>query len=249
MKFCCPECCREEEIVADRKPCCLVCRVGMVAASDYSQVWMSPAIAIIRMKTISETFGAEAARAGGRFKKEREAWATAVLALALSKLDGHDWWVEIETVENTPDTRLRRVESTSGHNVIQTRSIEVVDWEENVNDIMEVIRKKCERAYPSNYFLLVHARNVGKVLHFDRVVVELTKIRSPFFEVWVIASVGHDQMIAVRVAPGTLRVDLKLAAELALRSKQSAFLKKGMRGMVPGFQELGPSFLPIPGRD
>lgn len=221
----------------------------MIGASDYSQLWMSPAIAIKRMKTIGETFGFERARVDGRLKKEREAWTTAVLALALSRLNGEDWWVEIETLESTPDTRLRRIEQSSGHNVIQTRNIEVVDWEENVEDIMEVIRKKCERAYPGHYFLLVNARHVGEVLHFDRIIEEVKKIRSPFLEIWVIAAVGPDQMIAVCVAPGILRIDLELSAELEKASKQSPFLKKGMRGMVGGFRDLGLTFLPIPARD
>lgn len=246
MTFCCPGCGREEEILVDRKPRCLFCRVEMIAASDYSELWMSPCTAIKRMRTISETFGVRRARTDGRFKKEREAWATAVLALALSKLNGDDWWVEIETVENTPDTRLRRIEQSSGRNVIQTRSIEVVDWEENVDDIMEVIQKKCERAYPGHYLLLVNARHPGKVVYFDRIVRELTKMSSPFLEVWVIASVGPDRLIAVRVAPGIFRVDFKLEAELAARSKQSAFVKKGIRGTEPGFRDLGLSYLPIP---
>lgn len=249
MRFCCPICGRDEEILVNREPSCLFCRVEMIPASDYSDLWMSPAVAIKRMKTIGETYGVEQARRNGRFKKEREAWATGVLALALSKLNGEEWWVEIETAENTPDTRLRRIEQSSGHNVIQTRSIEVVDWEENVADIMEVIRKKSERAYPRDFLLLVHARHVGKVLHIDQIVGELKKIRSPFLEVWVTASVGPDQMIAACVAPGMLRVDLKLSAEVERANKQSPFLKRGMRGMTVGFRDLGLSFLPIPGRD
>src|SRR5258708_5658093 len=159
MRFCCPDCGRQEEVLADLKPHCLFC-------------------------------GVERARADGRFKKEREACATGVLALALSKLNGEEWWVEIETIESTPDTRLRRIEQSSGHNVIQTRSIEIVDWEENVDDIMEVIGKKCQRAYPGHYLLLVHARHRGKVLDFDRVIGELKNMHSPFLEVWVIASIG-----------------------------------------------------------
>ena len=221
----------------------------MIAASDYSELWMSPCVAIKRMRTISETFGVERARSDGRFKKEREAWATAVLALALSKLNGDDWWVEIETVENTPDTRLRRVEPSSGGNIIQSHSIEVVDWEENVDDIMEVIEKKCERAYPGHYLLLVNARHAGKVLYFDRIIGELKKISSPFLEVWVIACVGSGRMIVVRVTHGLLRVDLKLEAVLGTESKQSAFLKRGIRGTQPGFRDLGLTFLPVPRRD
>jgi uncharacterized protein YlzI (FlbEa/FlbD family) len=198
------------------------------------------------MKTIGETYGVERARADGRFKKEREAWATGVLALALSKLNGEEWWVEIETVESTPDTRLRQIEQSSGHNVILTRSIEIVDWEENIDEIMEVIGNKCKRAYPGHYLLLVHARHRGKVLDVDRVIEEMKSMRSPFLEVWVIASIGLDQIKVVRVAPGGPAVDLKLGTELGNASKQRSFLKRGLRGMKPGFRELGPAFLPIP---
>jgi len=221
----------------------------MVRESGYAERWLNPGTAIIRMKTIRETFGVKRASTDGRFKKEREAYATGVLALALEKLSNLQWWVEVETVEATPDTRLRRIDSSAGCNFIYTGPIGVVDWEENVDDIMEVIRKKCERAYPRDYLLLVNARHVGKVLRFDRITDEMEKISSPFLEVWVIASVGDDQMIAVRIAPGVIRVDFELNVELERASKRPAFLKKDIRGTTPGFRDLGLSFLPIPGRD
>ncbi len=214
MRFCCPTCGRDEDVLVDRSPRCLFCRNEMVAASDYSELWMSPYIAIRRMATISETYGIERARTDGRFKKEREAWTTGVLALALSKLKGEEFWIEIETVENTPDTTLRQIDQSTGRNVIQTRNIEVVDWEENVDDVMQVIGKKCKRAYPDHYFLLVNAPHSGKLLDFDRVIEDMKKMRSPFLEVWVVALVGLDDMKVVRVAPGGLPIDLKIRAEL-----------------------------------
>jgi hypothetical protein len=245
MNFCCPNCGREEEILLDRKPHCRFCRVEMLLPSDYSEVWMSPYITIIRMKTISETYGKERARTDGRFKKEREAWVTGVLALALSKLKNDKWWVEVETVEGTPDTRLCQIDQTSGHNVVLTRSIEVVDWQENVEDIMEVIGNKCKRAYPEHFLLAVHARHGGKLLDLGRVIEEMKKMRSPFLEVWVIGSEGLSVKVA-RVAPEGPAVDLMLGNELENKKSQPAFLKRGIRGSEPGFQELGPVFLPIP---
>jgi hypothetical protein len=221
----------------------------MIAASDYSELWMSPYIAIRRVATISETFGIERARTDGQFKKEREAWTTGVFALALSKLNGEPWWIEIETKDNTPDTRLRQLDQSSGNNVIQTRNIEVVDWQENVDDIMEVIRKKCKRAYPDHYLLLVNARNSGKVLDFDQVVQEMKRTDSPFLEVWVVAFVGPDDMKVVRVAPGALSVDLKIRAELEKAKKQTPFIKRGIRGTGTELRDLGPAFLPIPKGD
>jgi len=221
----------------------------MIAASDYSELWMSPYIAIRRMATISETFGIERARTDGRFKKEREAWTTGIFALALSRLNAEQWWIEIETKDSTPDTRLRQLDQSSGNNVIQTRSIEIVDWEENVDNIMEVIRKKCKRAYPDHYLLLVNARNSGKVLDFDQVTREMEGISSPFLEVWVIAFVGPDDMKVVRVAPGALSVDLKIRAELEKAKKQTPFIKRGKRGTGTELRDLGPAYLPIPRRD
>lgn len=246
MKFCCPNCGREEQILGDPKPRCRFCRVNMIPASDYSQVWMSPYIAIKRMQTISEKYGIQRARTDGRFKKEREAWTTAIFALALSRLKSECWWVEIETKENTPDTRLRRLDQSSGNNIIQTRSLEVVDWEENVDDVMEVIKKKCRRAYPGHYILLVNVRNSRKVINFDRVIQDMTVIQSPFLEVWLIAFVEPRLVKVVRVAPGAFSVDLNLTSVMPEAMKQHPFVKPGIRGTGTEVRDLGPTYVPIP---
>jgi hypothetical protein len=247
MRFYCPNCGQDEEILVDRTPRCLFCRAEMIAASDYSELWMSPYIAIRRLVTISESYEIKRARTDRRFKKEREAWTTGVLALALSKLKDDKWWVEIETVERTPDTKLHQINQSTGHNVIQTRSIEVVDWEENVADIMEVIEKKCKRAYPGHYLLVVNARHTGKLLDLDRIIEAMKKMRSPFLEVWVVASIGTDHVTVVRVAPGGPAIDLKpFQTEVENARKQPSFVKKGSRGSNPEFRDLGLTYLPIP---
>jgi hypothetical protein len=246
MKFCCADCGRPEEILAESAAPCLYCGGEMIAESDYRDLWLSPFIAIRRMATISETYGKEVARSDGRFKREREAWTTAALALALAKLTGVQWWIEIETVESTPDTRLRRIDQSSGDNVIQTYCVEVVDWETNVDDIMDVIQKKCERAYPFHYLLVVHARHVGKVLDLDRVIEQMKAVHSPFLEVWVVGAIAPDQLRVVRVAPSGPIIDLSVREEMERASKQPAFLRRGNRGTGTDFRHLGPTFLPIP---
>jgi hypothetical protein len=58
MLFCCPRCQREEEIVRDPpRPRSMKCHVAMIPPSDYSQVLMSPYTAIVRIRTIGETYG------------------------------------------------------------------------------------------------------------------------------------------------------------------------------------------------
>lgn len=246
MKFSCPNCQLVEEIIGDRKPLCLRCHVEMIPASDYSKLWMSPYTAIMRMVTIQETYGTDRAHTDGRFKHEREAWTSAVLALALSKLDDREWWVEIETSENTPDTKLHHIDQSSGHNVIQTIYIEVVDWEENVPDIMEVIGKKCKRAYPGHYFLVVHARNPGKILELGQLIEAVEKIHSPFLEIWLVGTIDPDHRKVVRLAPPSLEIDLDFRIEMEHAKKQRIFLKRGSRGAEPGFKDLGFTYLPIP---
>jgi hypothetical protein len=209
---------------------------------------MSPYTAITRMATISETYGIERARTDGRFKRDREAWTTGVFALAFSKLKEEERWIEIETVEATPDNRLHLIDQSSGRNVIWTHNIEVVDWQENVDDIMEVIKKKCKRAYPSHYFLLVNARHSGKILDFDLVVEEIKKMRSPFLEVWVVAFIGRDEMKVVRVAPAVFSIDMK-KSEFEKASKQKPFVQRENRGTGTEFRDLGLTYLPIPRGD
>jgi len=245
MLFSCPRCDREEEIILDRKPPCRRCGNEMTPASDYSQVWMSPYTAIVRMRALSERCGIERARTDGRFKREREAFATGVLALALSKLKGDEWWVEVETVENTPDTKLRQFEQTEKGNVIHTRNVENVDWDENVDDVMTVIKKKCKRAYPSHYLLVVHARNYEKVLNLDRVIEEMKDLKSPFLEVWLVAVPAPNSLNAVRISPGPLAVDLG-RTDMEKATKQNQFVQLGTRGCQPGFYDAGIAFLPLP---
>jgi hypothetical protein len=99
--------------------------------------------------------------------------------------------------------RLRRIDQGSSNNVLQTRSIEAVDWEGNVDAIIKVIKKKCKRAYPDPYLLLINARHGEGVLDFDRVIEEMKTIRSPFL--------APGGMRAVRVSPSAFLIDLNMS--------------------------------------
>jgi hypothetical protein len=58
-----------------------------------------------------------------------------------------------------PHVSYFRLDQSSGRNCIQTQSIEIVDWEEHVDDAVKVIKRKCQQAYPPHFCLLVLARN------------------------------------------------------------------------------------------
>ncbi|HEX6802147.1 MAG TPA: hypothetical protein VF133_00575 [Terriglobales bacterium] len=168
-----------------------------------------------------------------------------MLGLALSKLTDKEWWIEIPP-DDPPDARLLRIDQNPGGNIIQQYNIEIVDWERNVDDIMTVIGKKCERAY-SNYLLLVNARS-GKLLNFNRVINEMKTLRSPFLEVWIVAFIRPGDIKVVRVAPAQPFVDLTRADFLQAR-KQRGFAKRGTRSTSSEFEDRGLVFMPIPRGD
>src|SRR5882672_7713062 len=159
MKYCCPQCETEEEIIGGGEHYCLACRIPMIEASDYPGLWMSPALVKQRMDSTILKHGDTKTSGHGQFKREREVWTSAMFAFGLGQMNGNEYWVEIETVDATPDTRVHRIDPSSGHNRIETIDCEVVDWDEHVDDVMHVIKKKCLRAYPQSFFLLVLARN------------------------------------------------------------------------------------------
>jgi hypothetical protein len=218
----------------------------MVGETNYSNLWMSPYFVITRMQEIAGTYGTNRALTDGRFKKEREAMATACLSFALSKFKDEKYWVEIETVDRTPDIKLHHIDQSSGHNKIWTRNIEVVDWEQHVPDIMEVLRKKCSRPYPEDYFLLVNARHTGRFINFTNISEEMKTIRSPFLEIWVTGFSGINKLAVARVAPGLLELSLDYLDELRNAKQQPDMMRRGIRGTGTEFYSLGPSFLPIP---
>jgi hypothetical protein len=116
---------------------------------------------------------------------EREACSTALYALALSEISGKTYWVEVETVEQTPDTKVHHIDQSQGYNIVQTQSVEVVDWEEHIEDPMELIGAKSRNSYPKDFCLLIAARS-GKTVYPQVIARDIRKITVPFAEIWIL---------------------------------------------------------------
>jgi hypothetical protein len=200
---------------------------------------------IARMKLLIEKYGYQDATTNGRFKQEREAWTSGMYALGLSDMQNREWWVEIETKERTPDTRLHYMDQSSGRNCIQTQSIEIVDWEEHVDDALTVIKQKCQKAYPSHFCLLVLARN-GKNLDVEMLTQEVLRQKVPFGEIWIIGCLAEGFMTMVRIVPNPFRFDFETARSLEKIKEQRDIMQKLKRGTSTEVQELGFAYLPLP---
>lgn len=206
---------------------------------------MSPHFVIARMNLLIEKYGYQHATTNGRFKKEREAWTSGMYALGLSEMQNREWWVEIETEEQTPDTRVHYMEQSSGRNCIQTQSIEIVDWEEHVDDAIDVIKQKCQRACPPYFCLLVLARN-GKYLDVETLTEEVLREKVPFGEIWIVGCPSEGVMTMVRIVPNAFRFDFETMRSLAKVKEQRDIMQKLQRGTSTAVQELGFVYLPLP---
>lgn len=208
---------------------------------------MSPSFIIYRMQKIIETYGIREAQSNRRFKREREAWASAIWALGVTERDQREYWVEIETKENTPDTKVHRLDQSTGHNNIQTYKIEVVDWEEHVDDLMQIIQQKCARAYPPDFGLLILGRS-GKAIDPDAVIEAIRCIRVPFAEIWIVGRALEDlnRVQMVRLFPDRADVPFDLGRALNRAERQMELMQPEGRGTGTDIHLRGDIYLPIP---
>jgi len=217
------------------------------AASSYTDLWLSPNFVVHRMQKIIETYGVYEARDNRRFQHEREAWTTALWGLGLTELYKREYWIEIEMRDSTPDTKLHRLDQSSGHNKIETYNVEVAEWEPHVDDLMQIILQKCGSAYP-DYFGLVILGRSGKLLDLDATIEAIRKIKVPFAEIWIVGRSldNRDNVQTVRLYPARVDVAFSLAEALKRTEGQPEIMRRGIRGTGTELYPLGVTYLPIP---
>jgi hypothetical protein len=250
MLFICKNCPQygPEEIIVDKSPKCVRCGKPMVRATEsYKGIWLSPRFVIYRMESIVETHGTREAKSSRRFKHEREAWTTAIWALGLEEMHGRDYWVEIETQESTPDTKVHRLDQSNGHNRIETYNVEVVDWEEHVDDLVQIVQQKCARAYPPYFWLVILGRS-GKTVDLNTVTEGMRGLHVPFAEIWMVGRTleNPNKVRTVRLFPSGADVLFVLKDALRRSERQADTMRPQHRGTGTELRSLGDIYLPIP---
>ena len=248
MRFACSKCGRPEEVIGDDAPLCRYCQEPMIKATDsYKGLLMSPKFVIDRMEKIVGTYGTQEALTNGRLKKEREAYASAVWSLGLSEVDGHEHWIEIETIDQTPDTKTHYFDQSAGYNHGKIYNVEVVDWEPHIDDPMQVIRQKCARAYPPYFILLVFGRSgIEKVVQARNLLEAVRHLKVPFGEIWIIGRVSDSGYRMVKLHPNEFWIDVDIRRALKKDTRTKDFIKYEARGKSMEFRDLGQVYLPIP---
>lgn len=246
MKFICPKCEIEQDIIDNDAPPCPICATPLIeVAPGYANLLMSPNKAIRRFETVIVKHGYEQAMKGG-VKQEREAWISAVWALGLREITGREYWIEIETRDQTPDCKVRYVDSSPGYNLRGTINVEIVEWEQHKPDVMDVITPKCAKAYPRHFTLLVFARN-GKPIG-THAAQQLKSLTVPFKEIWVLgrASVEDAKYRMFMLHPGSRGVDFDLSDVLQKNNSQAEFAQFEKRSKRTEMTDRGMIHLPIP---
>ena len=246
MKFICLKCGIKQDVFDNNAPPCHICATVLIEmAPGYANLLMSPNVAIHKFETIIRKHGyREAWR--GRVKRERESWITAVWALGLREITGRQYWIEVETRDQTPDCKVRYIDSSLGYNLRGTINVEIVEWEHHRPDVMDVIAPKCARAYPRNFFLLVFARN-GKPIGANAIQ-QLKTLTIPFKEIWVLGrvSVEEAKYRMFTLHPRSRVVDFDLFEVLQKNISQAKFAQFEKRSKRTEMTDRGMIHLSIP---
>lgn len=245
MQFICLKCGRTDEVIGDSHPRCLVCGKPLLKATkSYEGLLLSPEFVLKRMKTLVQKHGLQRVESGP-FKHEREAWSTAIYALALSEMYSKKYWVRVETVAQTPDTYVHHIDQTTGNNIDQMQSVEVVDWVQSVAEVMTLIEKKAKKAYPPFYCLLITSRS-GKGLDTDAIADEIKKVSIPFAEIWIVGMLAYNIANVGRLYPTVSLLQFDIRTALKNAKCKNDIMVRQQRGRGTQFTPLGPIYLPIP---
>ncbi len=217
-----------------------------MSKDQYKGIWLSPSVAVERFNQLVEKYGVENAVSDDRFKPEREAWVMAMFLFGLRKITRQEFWLELETVDSTPDAYGYYLEEVDGKNYRRIMSVEITEFEEHSEDIFSVIKNKINRAYPTHYILLVYARKAG-VIKPSEVFEKIQKTTIPFAEIWILSAVdSEDKFQITKIFPDFDQTNFSLKSSLENNKSQGPFAKSDGRSSQPGKRNLGTIFFPLP---
>lgn len=208
---------------------------------------MSPTFMIDRMALLLEKYSVNIILSNNEFKQEREAWVAAAFLLGLGKIEGSEYWLEINTENDTPDIYAYYLKQINGNNHRDVLPLEIVDFEEHSKTIGSLIERKSRNAYPPYFALIVYARKCGAEIDYDKIFEDAQKIKIPFREIWILSAVSYDDDYCLTlIYPAGLQITFNLYKEFEKHKNQislATMLKRG-KGVDP--KPLGTKDVPLP---
>jgi hypothetical protein len=215
--------------------------------SVYKDIWISPNFMVDRMTLLLEKHSIDTVLSKSQFKQEREGWVAAAFLLGLGSIEGSEYWLEINSENDTPDVYAYYLRHVDGNNHRDILPIEVVDFEEHSENITSLITQKSQKEYPPYFALVVYARKGGAEIDYDAIAENAQKIRIPFREIWILSAISYeDDYRLTMVYPFKLQIPFNLHQEYERHKNQiplATQLKRG-KGTEPTF--LGIKEIPFP---
>jgi hypothetical protein len=116
-----------------------------------TDVALSPRVILERTQQITEKYGLESFITQRTFKRAREMYQTAIYAIGMTARTGDYYWVA-PSRDNTPDCYLIWKKDTG----IFIECVEITLWNERVETMWEIIKKKITKKYPSHFSIVIH---------------------------------------------------------------------------------------------
>ncbi|MGC2698115.1 MAG: hypothetical protein WA738_20190 [Candidatus Angelobacter sp.] len=249
MKYLCPKCGRTEIVIGDASPNCRLCRVPMLKPTmQYTNLLMSPIIVMRRFKSTIEKHGWKKTLTG-RFKQEREACIAAIWAYGVQHITNvREYWVEVVTMDQTPDCKVIFFDTSAGYNHRKIMNLEIVEWDEHRENMLELIEQKCGKAYPPYFFLVVFVRNDKETMVED-ILQKIKSLKVPFAEIWILGrlpvSIGAYRLFLAHPEPTKL-VDFDVFESYRQNISQIDFMQAEGRSKSTERTDRGLLYLPIP---
>ncbi len=213
----------------------------------YKNLWMSPNVAITRLNFLIKKYGIQTILNKSIFKHEREAWIAGVFLLGLRHADRKEYWLEIETENGTPDIYGYQLREVDGNYHRDVFNIEIVEWETHGGSIVDIIKNKSIKAYPDYFFLLIYARKGGEVIDYNKTCAEITNLRIPFLEIWVLAATSYNNDYHLtRIYRQKFQIRFNLNLAIIGNKEQTSFATFLNRGKGTEIENLGLIYVPYP---
>jgi hypothetical protein len=112
---------------------------------------LTPQLVLARKQEIINKFGIANFLTRQEFKRAREMYQTAIYALGMTARTGNYFWVT-PAKDDTPDTYLIWQQG----NELFAECVEITLWNEYVDDMWEIIKKKIDKKYPLHFSIVIH---------------------------------------------------------------------------------------------
>lgn len=121
---------------------------------------LCPHLVLARNQEIIKKYGLNNFLKRNEFKRAREMYQTAIYAIGMTARTGDYYWITPSN-KDTPDSYLIWKEG----NELFVECVELTLWNEHVEEMLEIIKKKINKQYPPYFSIVIHDSHDNQNVH------------------------------------------------------------------------------------